>query len=270
MFEQLKQKETLWASLSIFLGALSIFAVIAIIAMILKIFGVFGQQPYPTKTITVYGEGSASAAPDLAVITFTVQEERKDIGEAQDQSTEKANAVIAKLKSMGIDEKDLKTTYYNISPKYETRKVDPSCTGYVCDMTQIVIGYTVSHTVQVKVRDTAMTGKVLATLGENNVTNFSGPDLTIDEDKDIQSEAKLEAIADARAKAKATAKGLGVSLGRLVSYYEDNGYGMPVPYMESAQAMDVAAGSVRAKVAPSIPVGENEVTARVTLTYKIR
>ncbi len=267
MFEQLRQKETVWAALSIFLGALSVFAVIAIIATILKIFGVFGQQPYPTKTITVSGEGKVSVAPDLAVISFTVHEEKKDVASAQNQSSEKGNAAIEKLKALGIEEKDMKTTYYNISPKYEMRKVDPSCTGYVCDTTQVVTGYTVTQSVSVKVRNTDNIGKVLATLGDVGITDFSGPSLQVDDDRDVQTEAKLDAIADARAKAKETAKGLGVHLGKLISYYEDNG-GYPVPYAEGAMAMDSMAPQMKV-AAPTIPVGENEVTAHVTLTYKI-
>lgn len=243
------------------------FAVIAIIAMILKIFGVFGQQPYPTKTITVSGEGKVSVVPDLAVVNFTVREERKDIASAQNQGSEKGNAAIEKLKALGIEEKDMKTTYYNISPKYETRKVDPSCTGYVCDTTQVVTGYTVMHSVEVKVRDTDSIGKVLAALGDAGITDFSGPSLQVDDSRDVQTEAKLDAIANARAKAKETAKGLGVHLGKLISYYDDNG-GYPMPYAEAGMAMDSMAPQMKI-AAPTIPIGENEVTAHVTLTYKI-
>lgn len=271
MFEQLKQKETLWGMTSILLGALSVFVAIAVIGAILMITGVTGQEPYPTKTITVEGEGKVTAVPDLAIITFTVNEEKKDIATSQDQASEKANAVIAKLKAMGIEDKDLKTTYYNISPKYEMRKLDPSCTGYVCDQTQVVTGYSVTQTVQVKVRDTLNIGKVLALLGEQKVTDFNGPNLTIDEDKDLKNEAKLAAIADARSKAKEIAKGLHVGLGKLISYYEDQG-GYPMPYAMEGASMDMAmsARPEMMKVAPTIPVGENEITSHVTLTYKIR
>jgi uncharacterized protein YggE len=68
-----------------------------------------------TNTITVSGTGHASAAPDIAHIDFTVQNEAATVAAAQEATTKQANAAIAYVKGQGIADKDVRTTSYNIN-----------------------------------------------------------------------------------------------------------------------------------------------------------
>ena len=127
-----------------------------------------------------------------------------------------------------------------------------------------------SQTVQVKVRDTDDAGNVLTALGDAGVTNVFGPSFAIDDPEALKEEARNQAIAEARAKAKTLAGELDVRLVRVVSFWENTNDYYPYPYgVAEARAVDSAVGFGGA-VAPELPVGENEVTSRVSITYEIR
>jgi uncharacterized protein len=221
------------------------------------------DNPY-LNTITVEGTGTGTSIPDLAVVTFSVTEEATTVAAAQSEATAKTDAALDALSGLGIEEKDVKTIAYNVYPRYENT---PVCYSGYCPPTRNpqIIGYEVSQTVEVKVRDTAKAGDVLQALGSLNVQNISGPSFQVDEEDEIRNVAREEAIAEAKAKAKALADQLGVRLGKVVSFYENPGYmpyGMGGGY--DGVKMEVAAS------APALPTGEQETTVTVNITYEIR
>jgi len=221
------------------------------------------SEPPAGNVITVEGQSKVSAIPDVAAVSFTVSEEAVTASGAQDSTTKKSNVALAVLKELGIDEKDVKTASYTISPKYA---YTPPCYGGYCPSSeQRVTGYTVSQTVEVKIRDTKMVGDVLAKLGDAGISNLYGPNFTIDNEDELRAEARTEAIEKARAKAEALADDLDVRLVRVVSFWESGG---PVPYYGFGGAGGVSADMVKAT--PQIPAGENEIVVNVSISYEIR
>ncbi|MDP2651288.1 MAG: SIMPL domain-containing protein [bacterium] len=218
------------------------------------------------NTISVTGEGEIVSLPDIATFTFTVSEEAQTVDAAQEQVTTKMDKTLAALKSLGIEEKDVKTTDYSVYPKYTYGPV--SCSPTFCPPSrQTLDGYTVSHSVSVKVRDTAKAGEALSAVGENGATNVSGVSFTVDEPEKLVEEARAQAIKEARAKAKTLAKELDVRLVKIVRYYDSSrdGSPMPLPYGSDAVMMRESVGS-----APNLPTGENETKVTVTIEYEIR
>jgi hypothetical protein len=206
--------------------------------------------------------------PDTARITFTITESSANVADAQKAATDKTDKALAALKEQGIDDRDVKTLSYNISPKYEYSQ--RGCFGgMICPpvtSSPTIVGYDVSQTIQVKVRETEKAGDVLASLGTIGVQNVNGPEFVVDDETAVQGEAREEAIDEARAKAKALAKDLGVHLGDIVSFSEGPtgqmyGYKGGV-MMDSAMAVPAAA--------PTLPTGENETEITVSITYEIR
>lgn len=246
-------------------------AVLALLALFLLLISIDKLQNlgrdtiYPVKTITVMGEGEATVVPDIARITFTVQETAGSVSVAQDEATARTNNALAAMKEQGIEEKDLKTLGYNVYPQYDYNQ---TCyTGGICPPagTPTITGYQVSQTVEVKVRDTAKVGAVLEALGSLGVQNISGPEFTLDDSDAATQEARAAAITDAREKAKVLAKNLGVRLGKVVSFYEESGaYPMYDSYGKGGAEMQAS------RVAPSLPTGESQTTIRVNVTYEIR
>lgn len=226
-----------------------------------------GQNPQ-VNTITVTGEGHSTATPDIAKITFTVQEQASSVKAAQDAATKKGNDAIAALKDFGIVDKDVKTMDYRVQPQYASQQVSPCYPGQMCAQAMVqtnkITGYQVTQTVQVTVRDTAKAGDVLAKLGSLGVQNISGPDFTVDDDSGVMNDARADAIKNAHDKAKELAKELGVSLGDVVSY-SDQGGPMPYAFAKGGVAMDSVAAQ-----SPSLPVGQDERTVTVSVTYRIK
>ena len=218
------------------------------------------------NSISVSGIGEAISIPDIATFSFTVSADAKAASDAQEQVTKKMDVILAGLKALGIEEKDIKTTDYSLYPKYTFTQV--ICSQAFCPPSrQVQDGYTASHSISVKVRSTGDTGKVLSLVGENGATNISSISFIVDDQDKILDEARNEAIQDAREKAKQLAKALGVKLVRVVSFYDNTGGG-PVSYYAEAMGGDLM--KVAGTPVPTIPTGENKVSVNVTIVYEIR
>jgi uncharacterized protein len=217
------------------------------------------------STISVSGTGEAFAVPDVAKVSFTVRSSKPSISEAQKDMNTKTSAALESIKSFAIAEKDIKTVDYSAYPEYD----NPSyvCYNFSCPPPKAakIVGYAASQRVEITIRDTEKAGDIIDALGKDNVTEISGPDFSISDEKGIEQEARAKAIADAKEQAKVLAKDLGVRLGDIVSFSEDGG-GYPMPYMMKAEsaAMD-SAGNARAV----LPVGENKITRSVTITFEV-
>lgn len=220
--------------------------------------------------ISVSGEGEVLAKPDIAQFSFAVRAEADTATEAQTMSAEAMNQVIAYLKEAGVEEKDIKTQYYSLNPKYRYEERICAPNMYCPPGEQILDGYEVSQDVSVKVRDLEAAGNLISGVGERGATNISGLSFTIDDETELMSQAREMAIADAKEKAEALARDLGMRIDRIVGFSEngmyypmyDKGYGGNMA-MEEAYRMDAAS-------APSMPVGENTITSNVTITFELR
>ncbi len=249
---------------------LKIGSLLVILFLVIQILGGFKEWRSPSaaySTIVVTGQGEAFAQPDIASFSFSVSNDAKTVGAAQDAVTDKVNAILEALKDMGIEERDIRTVDYSVYPKYTYEPV--ACTYSYCPPSrQIPDGYTVTHTVSIKVRNTADAGQALSLAGANGATNISSLSFTIDNPDMVMAEARDEAVSEARAKAKALAKSLGVRLGKVVDF-SDNTYN-PGPYPTVyREGLVMGMGGADSK-AIDVPTGESKVTSNVTITYEIR
>ena len=245
---------------ALFLGILALSA--------LKEYRYIGAGVSATNTVTVSGEGEVFAVPDLATFSVTIQEEAKEVQDAQKVATEKSNAIIAYLKGEGVEEKDIRTTDYSVYPQYDY--IQQACRdGFCPGGEQVLRGYQVSQTLSVKVRDTKKAGDLLAGVGSRGASQVSGLSFTIDDEEALQAEARGMAIEDARTKAAELAKQLNVRIVRIVGFSENGSY-PPTPFAYGMGGDAVMARAESVKVAPELPMGENKITSNVSVTYEIR
>lgn len=236
-----------------------------------------------TNTVSFSGRGKVIAKPDIATLEFSIITEAATSKQAQDDNSKKSKAVTDFLKKQGVNDKDVKTTYYNIYPKYSYPRPrplyqsPPSSVGEtqvmplppipIDDTTPKIIGYQVTQGLQVKIRDFDKLSSVidgLVVAGVNNVNNLG---FSIDDPEKLKSEARAKAIADAKKKADELKGQIGIKLGKIVNFSEGfNGY--PGPIMYEAQALGGKGGGGIG--GPTLPPGETEITADVTLTYQIK
>jgi len=247
------------------IGALSILALF-LLAETISIATNFGRSGVPaTDTITVQGDGQATLPPDVARISFTVDNTSTTVAEAQDATTKQANAALEFVKKQGVDDKDVKTLSYNISPQYSYP--NPCQPGAICHdyyRAPKITGYQVSETIQVTMRDLTKVGEMLGGLGKLEVQNVNGPAFALDDSTAGYSAARYDAIKKAKEQAKTLADQLGVRLGKVVNFSESSG-GYPYPMM----AYGLGGASEKSAV-PDVPVGENTYNASVSITYEIR
>ncbi len=220
-------------------------------------------------TIVVSGKGEITAKPDLATVSFSVTEDNMDVSKATVAVDTKIKKILEALKTDGIEEKDIKTTGYNIYPKYDyvvyKGGIAPGDSYQYPNGKQTLTGYEVTQSIEVKVHDISKAGKVVADLGFYGATNLYGPNFTNENYDELVLQARDEAIAKAREEAKRLAKALGVRLVKIVAFSENGNYPIMYGRAETMMAKDSSAPS-----AATLPTGENTITSNVSITYEIR
>ena len=197
------------------------------------------------SAISVSGEATVSAAPDLAQIDAGVATDAKTAKEASDSNNAAMGKVLLALKGAGIDEKDYQTSRLSLQPQYGQNR----STG-----ASPVVGFRASNRVTVKIRDVTKVASVIDTLvgaGANDVGNIS---FEVTEASKLLDDARERALADARRKAEIYAKAAGVTLGAPLSIAEGGG---PVPLFRAKVAA--------APMATSVPIAAGEETLSVTV-----
>lgn len=254
MEDFIKSKKILINLIALFLAVLVIFFAVMTINEV-KTGKYIGQDIAPLNTISVSGKGEVFVKPDIAKISVSVEKEAVSIIDAQKQATEAINKVVDFLKRTGIEDKDIKTTNYNISSRYD----------WLENKGRVFRGYTVSQSLEIKIRKIEDTGKILAGVADAGANQVGGVSFVVDKEEDAKQEARQKAISDAKQKAEQLAKDLGVKLVRLVSFSESNGgYVYPLKAYESG--MGVGGG----EEPPAVPVGENNIVSNVNLTFEIK
>lgn len=260
------------------LGAIGIIA-IAILAYAGFIYArAYAQSIQPTsfRSFAVSGEGKVTAIPDIAQFNFgVVTQGGKNITEAQKQNTEKMNAIIEFIKSQGVEAKDIKTEQFSIEPRYQyydcsTRSYMPATMEARPCPPPDIVGYTVTQSALVKVRDFSKIGDIMGALTQKGANSVSQLSFTIDDKVKIETEAREAAIKQAQEKAEAIAKSGDFRIGKLLSIDESGGAIPYYAYGRGADMMKSVSFEAAAPVAPSIEPGSQEVQINVSLRYEIR
>ena len=216
------------------------------------------QDRTPT-IITVSGDGKVVASPDIAEVSFGVQTGPQVSAKVAVQKLDKdMKSVLAAVKATGIDDKDVRTQQFYLSPMYDWN-----------DGKQTLRGYEASQQVTVKVRDLDKVGELLSTVSENGVNQIGGISFTIDNPDELQAQARREAIEKAQEKAVKLAKDLGMTLGKLKGYNEGGGYAPPMPYATRSMGVGGGMDAIEEK-AISVPEGQQEIRVDVSLSYELR
>ncbi len=215
-----------------------------------------GQESQFKNTISVSGQGKVVGKPDIGQVSLSVISQATTVAAAQKSNTEKMDKVTKAIKDLGIKEEDLKTASYTIMPRYQ----------YSAGRSDI-IGYEVSQSLEVKIRELTKVGEILGKAAEAGANQVGSLNFTFDDPEKLKSEARQEAIDNAKAKAKDLAKALGVTLGKVSSFSESSSDGsIPVPMYSSAkEGYGIGGGGA----APDIQTGQNEVQVNVSIAYEI-
>jgi hypothetical protein len=196
-------------------------------------------------TVTTLGHGVITVAPDEATVTAGVHTQAASASAALAANAKLMNAVVAALNGAGGQE--LQTQQVSLFPQ-----TDPQgqVTAYVAD-----------NSVSAKTKIAAAGALIDAAVGAGANT-VSGPTLSVSDRDARYRDALGKAVGDARLKAEALAKAGGFGVGPVSSVTEQPSGGPPQVFQ--------ASGSAVAKDATPIEPGTQDVTADVSVTFRIR
>ena len=168
------------------------------------------------------------------------------------------NGIIDSLKNeFEIKSDDLQTSQYRINPRYQYD-----------DGRRSIVGYEVTQSLTVKVRDFDKIGNVISKAGDLGANSVNGPNFIVDDPEAYKAEAREKAIASAKEKAETLADQVGVSLGPIIGFNENIGGSVPRPYYDTAIESFGMGGDLKA--APQIEAGTEEISVSVSISYEIR
>lgn len=237
------------------------FSVLGVVAMS----SVVGPLPLSvTSTVTqkqstfdVTGESKIATVPDKAVVSLGITVNESTVKTAQDKANTIINNINGELGKLGIDKKDIKTDNYSLYPNYDYN-----------NGAQRITGYNVNANLSVSITDFAKLNQAVDAATSVGANQVGGINFTLSDDKkkEVENEARKEAIENAKDKAQELAGLAGMKLGKIVNVYETPQFdGMM--YAKDMMAAPQAMGGVAA--APTnIEPGSTTYSFTVTLSYE--
>ncbi len=204
------------------------------------------------RWISVTAEGEASVAPDVALVSFAVSGNGKELAATRDDVNARSSSVLAVLRKLGIAEGDLGAPDVGIHPEYDYRKG------------QRLIGYRVTRQMTAKVRDLDRLSTVLDSVVAAGANEMQGAQMSASDPSAAEHQALTAAMHAARAKAEVLAEAAGVSLGALARVEEEADFGgPPMPKMR------MMAMSESADVPTEVAAGDLTVMRRIRAWFSI-
>ncbi len=205
-------------------------------------------NPVIDLTITEY----VDTKPDIATFSTGVQTMAPTATEAVRANNAQMASVVARLKKLGIAERDIQTTQISLNQQFDYR-----------DGQQIFKGYQASNMVTSKLRDLEKLGAFLDALAVDGATSFNGPTFSIDDDSAFRAAARDKVWATAMNRAQNLARKAGYNDVRVLRVEETDSQGGGYPRPMVMRAMDASEKST--PIAP----GELSVAATLSFTFEM-
>ena len=208
----------------------------------------------PSRTITVPGEGRVSVRADLAELRVGISLTEPTVQAARTAGAVALQGVLTRLRTLGIKDRDIQTSVVSMTPAYDYSKdrQPPK-----------LVGYSLTNTVSVTIRDLDRAGDVIDGALTSGATTLDGVGFRVADPAPAQRRARELAVADARARAETLAAAAGVEIGGVAAISEG---GAQTPFDSYPQMRAMAAKDVSTPV----EAGMNEISVSVTATFTIR
>ena len=181
----------------------------------------------PVVELTVMEE--VEAEPDIVTVSAGVTTNAPTAVAALRENSQAMRAVIDRIKSLGLAERDIQTSSINLNPRYDYDQQRQE---------QVFRGYQASNRVTVKLREIEETGEVLDALVAAGATDLNGPQFSLENDEAAKASARRAAMQRAEAQAREYASLAGYSNIRLLEINESiHGRSGPQPIMVTASRM---------------------------------
>jgi uncharacterized protein len=210
------------------------------------------------RKITMSGEAVIKTEPDEYILAPYFEFTNPDRAKATEQLALQSTTITSKLKELGVNDAQIKSSTSGYDRFYNTVPGDPTANTL---QLQYTITVTSKDTAQ-KVQDYLLTLQPKGQLSP--IAQFSEQ-----KRKQLESEAREQAMNDAKQKAEKTAKQLDAKVGKALNVSDGAGYGMPIA-MSGAVTMEARAADVSAMSSVPVQAGLDEFRFSVTVEYELK
>ena len=209
-------------------------------------------------TIIVTGSAEVKVKPDMANINVGVVTSSATAAQALADNSASMNALFAVIKTQGVDEKDLRTSNLSVQPQYS--QPQPGTRG---EFVPRVVGYQVTNTVHVRVRQIDRLGAMLDILIQKGANQVYGISFDVDKAEEFLDKVRGAAVADARRRASLYCSGDKVKPGAVIHIEESQEGNFPQPMFD--RGMRAMAAASPAPVAG----GETTLSVKVKVVFQL-
>ncbi len=223
------------------------------LAIVLMAFILFAGQPVISgqkeeHTIIISGSAEKNVAPDTASLSIGVVAQAPTANEASNKNAISMNAIITELRNLGLQDKDIQTSFLSIQPVYKT------------DGVPAIEAYSASNNVQITTKMLGNLSEIIDRSTAAGANQISGVSFSLSEEKqkELLDELLTGATSDASSKAGKLAEKLHVRIiGVKTSSISEGGV---QPFVRE---VSVPQGKAATPVMP----GETKVSISVQVTY---
>ncbi len=222
------------------------------------------SQNFPTitaqpNTVYVSADGKFESAPDTALINFSIAAQESSPKAAYDRAAQETEQVRQILRSNGVDPKSAEMGYFSMEPVYDWK--DPK---------HRVIGFRVSNSVMLKLKDFTKVGGIVQQLGAQEYNENVSLSYTLDDMDAAKQRAVENAFRHAREEAETLAKVGERTLGALAYASIDSVEPMRPVGVAMMRAAPMAANAAPAPPTEGFSAHKITVTARVSTVFMLK
>lgn len=171
-----------------------------------------------TRWVSVSGSGTVEVAPDMAVVSASASNVKKEAEEAYQATAQQINRLVAECKKLGVAEKDLQTTHISLNKQYRW-----------VDNTQKFEGYVAAAFIKVTVRDMTKLNALTRKIVESGANEIGGISYDHSKIEKLRQDAGVTALKKAKEEAKALCDEMGVKLGKVLTISSEGAGRPPFP-----------------------------------------
>ena len=168
--------------------------------------------PMDPKTVVAAGYAEILVKPDIASLKIGVGTIERTSAKALDANLAAMRRVLAAIKAAGVNDVDIQTSDFSVTPIHPTRQGE----SYGYDVS-VTVGYGVSDTLIVTVRDLSKVGEVIDNAIKAGANLSNSVTFDVSNRKNLESKALADAVKDARHNAQIMADDENAKVGKLVA-----------------------------------------------------
>jgi len=216
--------------------------------------------------ITVTGDAQVRVVPDEVALTLGIETWNQDLSVAKSENDQKVQKIIAIVKKLKIDEKNIQTDYISIDPRYKEQWEHRE-----------FVGFFVRNTIAITLKDISKFEELLTSVLGAGANYVHGIEFRTTQLRKYRDQARALAIKAAQEKATALAKELGLTVGRAHTIQEGrlgwwSGYNS---WWGSRLPLQISQNVVQNSNSPSqggssVVLGQIEINAEVTVSFELQ